>query len=149
MPNTLDTIGKFLSVLQSGLVVSGNTYMVCERAIVSGDARTSVRVSGYTDAITLRLSKDSTKPMTGGGYTCIFDNVVAELSVHYTYNTNSSNTSSAVTRLDQMVNDYKTTVANGTWVPGWSYPTIVNEEWPLAHEKAAKARLTYHTGYML
>ena len=145
--NPADSVGAFLSVLQSGLVVSGNNFILVERALTSGDARTQMKASGtYTDQITLRLSPGHPHQVTGGTYTVMSDDIVAEVSCRTWYQ--GVNTSNVVTIVEQRVKDFKSTIASGTFV-GFSKPRFTGETWPLAHEKAAKATLKYNTKYLL
>ena len=144
--NPADSVGAFLTVLQSGLVVSGNSYIIVERSLTSGDARTQIKASGtYTDQITLRLTGNPHQ-VTGGTYTVMSDTITAEVSCRLWYQ--GVNTSNAVTIVEQRIRDFKSTIASGTFT-GYSKPRYVGETWQLGHEKTAKASIKYRTKYLM
>lgn len=145
--SAIDSVGYFLTAIQSGLVVSGNTAITIGRAIVSGDTLSTTK-SGQTDFIQLRMSRDQTSPLTGGFFNEIADTVVAEIGIRYTYV--PPVTSGAPASLIQRVSDFKTTIVSGRNVfVGTSMPQLIAEEWPTLHEKTAKARLSYRVRYLM
>ena len=147
----VDSVGVFLNVVQSGLVVSGNGYMTCTRVVNSGDALTSFRVSGPNDFIGLRLSPGRGNPLTGG-FTEVVDTVITEIYHHDTSFATSgvAQSGASVAAVQRMVNDFKTTVNSGTWTGfGMSPPKLVSETHPLAQAMFSRATLTYRTHYLL
>jgi hypothetical protein len=94
----------------------------------------------------LQLKPGTGIPLTGGVYTIVRDLVVANLSVRYPYA--GQNPQNAATRLEQMVMDYKSTIASGSWT--FFMPAkFQSEQWTLSHEKTAQAKLVYETKYLL
>lgn len=137
-------MSTLLTVLQSGLLVSGNSDVSLVKVITSGDAMTSFTVSGKTELIALRQGRNETNPMLGGQVTTIADYVIADIFIHYPY----ANTSSTVTTLRTRVDDFKITIASGTFTNP-PRPIFVAESWPVAHEKFGHASLTYRFRYAL
>ena len=146
----VDSVGVFLNVVQSGLVVSGNGYMTCTRVVNSGDALTSFRVSGPNDFIGLRLSPGRTNVLTGG-YTEVADVIVCDIYHHDTSFATSGvvQSGASVAAVQRMTNDMKTTVASGVWTGyGISPPKLIGETHPLAQSMFSRATLTYRTRYL-
>lgn len=144
MPNTLNAADALYDVLVSGLVVSGNAYIVLAKNITSGDAITSFNVSGFTDFIILNNVRGDGMGITGGTFVEIADYVEATIFKHETY-TNTTNVYSGVVR---MVDDLKITVASGSFTNP-PRPVLVTENWTVPHEKATRASLTYRFRYLL
>jgi len=132
--------------LTSGLVVSGNSYITLAKIITSGDALTSLRVSGFTDFIGLRLERNEIRPLTGGVFTEVADYVSAEIYIHVSG-------AQVLSGLRQRINDFKITVASGAWESGntvnIALPTLVAEDWTMPHERVGRAKLTYRFRYLL
>lgn len=140
-----DSVAVLLTVLQSGLVVSGNADITLARSVTSGDALSNQRISGRTDFIYLYQGRTDITPLTGGGFYEAADYVVAELNVRYP----TATTTNANTTLQTRVDDFKTTVASGAWpLSGVPMPFLVAEEHPMAHANVAKAKLTYRLRYL-
>jgi len=149
LSNPVDSVNSLYTVIQSGLVVSGNTNMQVVKQVTSGDNLTSARMSGTGgfEYIALRLSRNEPMPLVGGTFTHVTDYVEANIYIHYPYGP-AFNTSSVLSNLVQRVKDFKTTVYSGTWTNP-AKPFIAQEEWPQPHEKVAKAKLVYRFRYLL
>jgi len=149
VPNNVDGVNTLRLVLQSGIVVSGNGDISLIRVLTSGDAMTTHRISGATMLIALRQGRTETQALTNSVYTQVRDYVEAEIFVHYP----SVSTSGAQTALRTLVNDFKITVASGSFVTSGTgnppRPIFVGEEWPMPHGLVAKARLIYKFNYLL
>ena len=150
MPNLVDSVNTLFTTIQSGLVVSGNSYISVAKQVTSGDALASFRISGMTDFIGLRLQRNETKGLTGGVFTEVADYVVADISIHGTYAKASGQTETqTLSGLRQRVDDFKITVASGTWSgTNPARPILVSESWSLPHEKAGKAELVWRFRYL-
>ena len=132
------------TVIRSGLVVSGNGSITVAKQLTSGDAMQSFRISGAEHLIGLRQGRSESLGILGGKFTQIADYVDVDLFVHYTYAT----TSSVLTPLRRLVDDFKITIASGSFTNP-ARPILVAESWPMAHEKNAKATLSYRFRYLL
>lgn len=128
------------SVLQSGLLVSGNSYISLNKQVVSGDALSNLRVSGFTDLVLLKQGRSETEPLIGGTFTAVADYVEAEIYVH--------KSGIALSGVRRLIDDFKITVASGTWTNP-ARPYLVGEEWPLPQEKVSKGKLIYRFRYAL
>ena len=150
MPNTLDTVQTLLSVLQSGLVVSGNSYITVQRQTVSGDALSNMRVSGYTELIYLRNARTDGMGLTGGNNTEIADYTDIDIYVSFRQSQVSGvgTHSGAYSTLRQRVDDTKITMASGTFTAP-PRPILIAENWPQPHQQVAKSTLSYRTRYVL
>lgn len=145
----IDELDKVFNVLISGLVVSGNNYIVVQRQVVSGDTMSNQRVSGYTDWIMIRPIRIDVLPLRAG---------YAEMVEYFdidVYNIQRQSQvsglgvlSGASSTVRQRVNDIKITIASGSY-SGISPPTIVGENWAQPHQQVTKATLSYRTRYML
>lgn len=151
-----DTPSIILAQIQSGLVVSGNANITVEKSITSGDVLSSFRQSGTGsyELITLRLSRSTAVPMTGGRYTDIADIIRADLYVKYPFGpfglSGGVTASGALITLEQRLKDFKTTILSGVWSSGSPpIPVLVNETRPQAQEKLARASLDYRMRYLL
>ncbi len=144
-----DSVNLFYTQCQSGLVVSGNSYVYVAKSITSGDTLASFRVSGATSYIAFRLSKTESEPMVGGTFIGITDYVETEIYVRRTYSA-GVDTIPIVSGLSQLVTDFATTVLSGNWNASGnvSRPTLVARSAPLVHEKFGKQRLTYRLRYL-
>lgn len=144
-----DSVRIFLNAIQSGLVVSGNSYITASRVVVSGDAISSFTVSGNTDYIGLRLQRDTTNPLTGG-YTEVADIVTADI-LHHDVTANASgitDAGSSVAIVSRLVSDYKATVSGYAW-SGVAPPKLVSESRPMAQAQFSKATISYRVRYLL
>ncbi len=148
--STPDSVGIFLNVLQSGVVVSGNSYITVARSMTSGDALSSFRVSGPTDLIAIRLTRNVTMPLLGGRFNKVEDYVDAEI-YHHDVTANAAgiiSSSGSVAIVQRLVNDFKVSVSGGTW-SGVPPPQLVQEVHPYAQMQFSKARLSYRVQYLL
>lgn len=130
-------------------MVSGNSYITAAKVLTSGDAMISQRVSGLTDFIGLRAARTEVRALTNNVYQEVTDYVEAIMSVNY-----PSSRSGAQDRMRTMVNDFKITVASGSWLSGGgasgvSFPVFVSESWPIPLENKAQATLLYRVKYLL
>lgn len=150
MPNTLDTTQTILAVLQSGLVVSGNSYITVQRQTVSGDALSNMRVSGYTELIYLRNARTDGQGLTGGNNTEIADYTDIDIYVSFRQSQISGVGigSGAYSTLRQRVDDTKITIASGTFTSP-PRPILISETWPQSHQQVAYGKLNYRTRYLL
>ena len=150
MPNTLDTVQTLLTVLQSGLVVSGNSYITVQRQTVSGDALSNMRVSGYTELIYLRNARTDGQGLTGGNNTEIADYTDIDIYISFRQSQISGvgTHSGAYSTLRQRVDDTKITIASGSFSSP-PRPVFVGENWPQPHQQVAKATTSYRTRYVL
>jgi hypothetical protein len=150
MSGTPDTVKLFLNAIQSGLVVSGNNHISAGRVMTSGDTMSSLKVSGMNNFIGLRLSRDTTNPMTGNTYTEVCDIVTAEI-LYRDFSVNSSgvtDSGSSVAVVSQLVSDYKLTVSGFAW-SGVAPPRLFAETHPYAMSQVAKADVSYRVRYLL
>jgi hypothetical protein len=148
--STPDAVGIMLNIVQSGVVVSGNSFITVARSMTSGDALSSFRVSGPTDLIAIRLTRNITMPLLGGRFNKVEDYVDAEIW-HHDVTANASgviSSSGSVAIVQKMVNDFKVTISGGTW-SGVPPPQLVSEVHPYAQQQFAKGRLTYRVQYLL
>ncbi len=150
MSGTPDSIRIFLNAIQSGVVVSGNNYITVSRVVNSGDAISSLRVSGARDYIGLRLQRDATVPMTGTYFTQVADTVTADI-YHHDFTSNASgvtDSGASVAIVERMVNDYKLTVSGYSW-SGVAPPKLIAESHPMAQAQFARAEVSYRLRYLL
>ena len=146
MPNTVDTVKAFKTILQSGIVVSGNVFITVNTQIVSGDATTSLYLSGVgrNESILIRKAQIlNPKTMTGGKFTSLTD--VIETTIF------SRISGFAYTNVVQRAQDLKITIASGNWHSGYNLalPVIYDEVWPLNTADVAKVAIKYKVSYAL
>jgi len=148
---TVDSVGVFLNAIQSGLVVSGNSFITVARVVNSGDALSSFRVSGPTDFIGIRLSPGRGAALTGRYFTEMQDNVVIDVYHHdVTATVSGPAYPGTVAVVQQRINDLKLTVSGATWAgTGVPPPKLVSESHPLAQAQFARGELTYRVRYLL
>ena len=134
MPNLVDAANTLVTVLQRGLVVSGNPTINVKLVIGSGDLMMSIKASGLREQIFVYPTRTETDPKIGGVYNAITDYVRAEILVL------TSGTSQ--TRLRTRVDDFKITIASGTFTQP-PRPYMTSENWPTPHTGVARAVLEY------
>lgn len=145
-----DSVGIFLSAIQSGVVVSGNSSITVARSMTSGDALASFRIGGKQDMLAVRLTKNEPIPFTGSFYTKVADMVNIDVYHHDTAAGTSglSSSSGSVAIVQRLVNDLKVTVSGFAW-SGVPPPKLAGEGHPYAQAQFAHATVTYRVRYLL
>lgn len=134
MPSLVDVANTLVTVLQSGLVVSGNPTINVKLVLGSGDLMTSIRASGLREQIFVYPTRTETAPAIGGTYNAITDYVRAEILVLVS--------GASQSRLRTRVDDFKVTIASGTFTSP-ARPYMSAENWPTPYQGVARAVLEY------
>jgi len=141
------------TIVGSGLVVSGNTAIIVMEQITSGDAFSSIKVSGYTESIQIYRGKPSTVvPVLDHGHEgAVAEMVSTDIYIRRASYDTSGGNNQTFQALTQRVIDLKNTFASGVWWSGFNLPApkLVSEQWPMPSELNAKAALVWRFRYLL
>ena len=148
-----DPVAATFTILSSGLVVSGNTQIIVMEQITSGDAFSSIKVSGFTESIQIYRGKPSSEiPVTGHQYFGAFsENVSVDIYVRGASYDSSGGNNQAFQRCTQRVQDTITTTQSGVWWSGFNLPMpkLVSVQWPMPSELNTVAKLVFRHKYLL
>lgn len=148
-----DPISAAFTIFQSGIAVSGNTAIIVMEQITSGDAFSSIKVSGYSQSIQIYRGKPlSDAQVVGAGhFGAISDNVSIDIFVrNASYDTSGGN-SQAFQIANRLYKDAINTVVSGVWNSGFNLPrpTLVSYQQPMPSELNTVGKTVWRFHYLL
>jgi hypothetical protein len=148
-----DPISATFTIVQSGLVVSGNTAIVVMEQITSGDTFSSIKVSGLSQSIQIYRGKPSSlMPTLGAGHIgAATDFVSIDVFVrNASYDTSGGN-NQAFGIANRLYKDVINTMVSGVWTSGFNLatPKLVSYQQPMPSELNTVGKTVWRFHYLL